>query len=117
MSRARECLDGARSELANGRYNNAANRAYYAAYNAAIVALIKAGITRPRWTHDEVQALFAGQLIARRKLYAREMRRVLGDLTAVRWAADYGRSMISRAAAADAVRSAQRFVRHVTGEP
>jgi len=49
LSKARECLFGAESELANGRFNNATNRAYYAAYNAAIVALIRAGMSSRRW--------------------------------------------------------------------
>ena len=99
LLKARACLAGARSELANGRYNNAANRAYYAAHNAAIVALIRAGVARPCWTHDEVQALFAGQLVTRRKLYSGKTRRALGDLMIAHLTADYGKSVISRAAA------------------
>jgi len=34
-----ECLAGVESEMEAGRYNNAANRAYYACFHAAIVAL------------------------------------------------------------------------------
>src|SRR5205823_6359850 len=41
--KALESLAGAESELANGRYNNAANRAYYACFQAAIAALQRAG--------------------------------------------------------------------------
>lgn len=90
LSKAAECLAGARSELANGRFNNACNRAYYAAYNAAIVALIRAGVTSRRWGHDEVQAVFAGQLIYRRKLYPSSLRSTLPDLLTMRMKADYG---------------------------
>jgi uncharacterized protein (UPF0332 family) len=115
LTRAAECLAGARSEFANARYNNAANRAYYAAYNAAIVALIRAGIDRPRWLHDEVQALFAGQLIARRKLYPGELRRVLSDLLKIRTLADYQTRMVSRTTAEDAIRTSEQFVRRVGG--
>jgi uncharacterized protein (UPF0332 family) len=115
LTKAAECLAGARSEFANARYNNAANRAYYAAYNTAIVALIRAGIGRPRWLHDEVQALFAGQLIARRKLYPSDMRRTLNDLAAVRVRGDYAPEMVSRAAAEEVLRSAERFARRVAG--
>ena len=114
-TKARECVAGARSELANARYNNAANRAYYAAYNAAIVALIRAGITDSRWTHDQVQAMFAGQLIGRRKLYPRDMRRMLSDLAVIRTRADYCREVVSRAIAEDAVRKAREFQRRVAG--
>jgi uncharacterized protein (UPF0332 family) len=115
MSKAQECLAGAHSELANGRYNNAANRAYYAAYNAAIVALIRAGAWNTRWTHDQVQAMFAGQLIGRRKLYPAAMRRVLSDLAVIRTRGDYGQRVVSRSVAEDATREAGDFSRRVAG--
>ena len=44
MAKALECLAGAESELANKRYNNCANRAYYACFQAAIDALTREGI-------------------------------------------------------------------------
>lgn len=62
---------GAASEFTNGRYDNAVNRCYYASFQAAIAALLRANI-RPSgrdWGHDFVQAQFAGQLITRRKRY------------------------------------------------
>jgi uncharacterized protein (UPF0332 family) len=46
LSKARESLDGAQSELVNGRFNNAGNRAYYTVYQATVAALIVAGIRR-----------------------------------------------------------------------
>jgi len=115
LAKAQECLAGARSEFANARYNNAANRAYYAAYHAAVVALIRAGVSRPRWLHDEVQALFAGQLIARRKLYPGELRRALSDLAKIRTRADYETPMVSRATAEDSIRTSEQFVRRLGG--
>lgn len=39
LEKARESLAGAESEFSNERYNNCANRAYYAVFQAAIVAL------------------------------------------------------------------------------
>src|SRR5215207_578497 len=68
IAKAQENLASAASELVNGRYNACANRAYYAAFQAAIVALLQAGIHPPRdaWGHDFVQAQFAGQLVMRR---------------------------------------------------
>jgi uncharacterized protein (UPF0332 family) len=113
LSKARECLAGAHSELANGRYNNAANRAYYAAYNAAIVALIRAGVTRPRWSHEDVQSLFAGQLIARRKLYPAAFRSTLPDLITIRLRGDYGQREASQRDASNAVNDAERLLRAV----
>lgn len=47
LDKAIESLAGAESEYANKRYNNCANRCYYAMFQAAIAALIAAGI-RPR---------------------------------------------------------------------
>jgi uncharacterized protein (UPF0332 family) len=115
LSKAQESLAGAQSELVNGRYNNAANRAYYAAYNAAVIALLKAGISRPLWTHEEVQALFAGQLINRRKLYPTSLRSVLSELSAIRNRADYGQRTVSRSDAENMVREAQNFLIQVIG--
>jgi uncharacterized protein (UPF0332 family) len=116
LSKAQECLAGAESELVNRRFHNATNRAYYAAYNAAIVALIRAGLFTPRWPHDQVHALFAGQLIMRRKLYSGDMRRVLSDLMVERTRADYGLERVSRSVAQDAVRKANLFLNRVLGD-
>ena len=44
LFRAEESLAGADSEFDNGRYNNCANRSYYACFQAAICALMRAGI-------------------------------------------------------------------------
>ena len=39
--KAQESLAGAESEFANGRYNNCANRCYYACFQTAIAALLR----------------------------------------------------------------------------
>lgn len=81
LAKARESLAGAGSEFINGRYNNAANRSYYACFQAAIAALDIAGVHRPAgsegWSHGFVQAQFVGILVNRRKVYAPELRDVL----------------------------------------
>ena len=38
LAKALESLEGAESELANRRYNNCANRCYYASFQAAVAA-------------------------------------------------------------------------------
>jgi uncharacterized protein (UPF0332 family) len=111
--KAWESFAGAESETANARYNNAANRAYYACYQAAIAALMGAGLSRSRWDHDYVQAQFAGQLIARRKLYPSELRSMLSDLSLLRVEADYEQKNVSRSSAQRAVRDARRFLNRV----
>lgn len=112
LAKAREALRGAESEMASQRYNNAANRAYYACFFAAIVALLAAGI-RPagdRWEHHFVAAQFAGVLIRRRKLYAGELRGTLYDNMNARHAADYEPASLVEAETKRAVRRAAQFV-------
>ena len=44
LRKAIECLAGAESERENGRFNNAANRAYNAVFQTAVSALLGNGI-------------------------------------------------------------------------
>lgn len=55
LEKALESLIGAESEFINGRYNNCANRCYYACFQAAIAALIDAGLGTDyqQWSHGE----------------------------------------------------------------
>ena len=56
LDKAGESLAGAESEYVNRRYNNCANRSYYACFQAAVHALAAAGIRSsgalPTWSHD-----------------------------------------------------------------
>ena len=64
LAKAEEALAGAESEFANSRYNNCANRSYYACFLAAIAALVREGIEpRAQWGHEFVQSQFVGQLL------------------------------------------------------
>ena len=58
LNKAVESLIGAESEFSNRRYNNTANRAYYACFQAAIAALQRAGIRPPReeWVTSSCRA-------------------------------------------------------------
>ena len=116
LARAEENLASATSELANDRYNACANRCYYSCFQAAIVALMRAGI-RPAggagWGHAFVQAQFAGQLVNRRKLYPADLRDVLPRLATLRERADYRPRMVNQVEASRAVRRAQEFVEAV----
>jgi len=112
--KAQESLAGAESELANGRYNNCANRCYYACFQSAIYALMGAGIQprgpRAQWGHDFVQAEFIGQLINRRKVYPTSLREILERTYALRQTADYQRDHVTETQASRAVRCAREFV-------
>ena len=114
LRKAEQSLAGANSEFANGRYDNAANRCYYACFQAANHALLAAGI-RPRgangqWGHDFVQAEFIGTLINRRKLYASHLREVLFRNLGLRHEADYGESTITQTQASRALHRAREFL-------
>lgn len=112
LDKAQESLAGAESELANRRYQNAANRAYYACYQAAVAALHREGIQAPgkRWGHDTVRAQFAGELIRRRKMYPSELRDTFERLGELRQRADYAAMPVLELPAARAVRRAKEFV-------
>src|SRR5437016_5874226 len=100
LIKAEESLRGAESEFAQGRYNNSANRCYYACFQAAIVALPHAGIA-PRggssaWGHAFVQAEFVGRLINQRKLYLERLHQVLARHLTLRHTADYAPDLVTQ---------------------
>ena len=118
MAKVIENLASAASELANARYNACANRCYYACFQMAIVALLRAGVASPgrrgEWGHDFVQAQFAGVLISARKLYPAEQRSVLIQLHELRARADYETTPVSAVQAERALRRARAFVQATT---
>jgi uncharacterized protein (UPF0332 family) len=120
LAKAEESLAGAESEFVNGRYNNCANRAYFACFQAAVHALIPTGVHPPgttdRWGHDFVQARFAGDLINRRKLFPADLRSTLEQNYSLRLAADYRNNHVGEVRAARAVRRAEVFVGAVVGD-
>lgn len=119
LLKALENIAAAQSELINSRYNSCANRCYYACFQAAIWALLRAGV-RPRgageqWGHDFVQAQFAGELVNRRKLYPADLRSTLTQNYALRQTADYSTDPVTEVRAARAVARAETFVGAVRG--
>lgn len=117
LGKAQASLAGAESEAANGRYDNCANRAYYASFQAAIAALLKVGI-RPsnalgHWNHAFVPGQFVGQLVNRRKLYPVSVRETLSLLYQLRQAADYSDDLITQTQALRALRRARELVQLV----
>lgn len=112
LLKAEESLAGAASELVNGRYNNSANRCYYAGFQAAVAALIRDGI-RPQgdeWTHAFVQSRFVGQLINRRRRYPAALRETLSRTLMLRQRADYRLVSVSHEQAARALAQTRAFV-------
>ena len=114
VRKAKESVAGAASEHANRRYNNVANRCYYACFQAAIGTLVKAGI-RPTgggetWSHAMVQSQFAGVLIGRRKMYPTSMRDTLQQLSLLRNQGDYNDTDVSQTQALRALGRCRTFV-------
>ena len=115
LEKAAEAISGANRELAAHAYNNAANRAYYAAYHAALAALWVERI-RPAsgmvgsLSHQLAQAEWAGELVRRRHLYPADTRGTLQELRALRERADYWRRHITGRQARHAVAQSQRLV-------
>ncbi len=119
LAKAAESLASAESDFAAGRYNSCANRAYYACFQAAVAALVRAGIgPSPRdrqWRHAAVQAQFVEQLINRRKHYSPAFRDTFERLVRLRHTADYRPDLVNAAQADRAVRRAREFVESVQG--
>lgn len=118
LLKAFESLAGAESELASARYNNCANRCYYACFQAAIDALERNDI-RPRggsWSHAFVPSQFDGLLINRRKRYETSLRGILRNLYVLRQRADYTESFITLAEGRRAVDRAHVLVNAIRGD-
>ncbi|QTA82027.1 HEPN domain-containing protein [Desulfonema limicola] len=95
LAKANENLAAAQICFDNGLYNACANRAYYAALQAAIAALAHNGIKRDKIDHGQVQADFSGELIKRRKVYPARLKSYLSDMQFIRDKADYTDKNIS----------------------
>ncbi|MCC6178399.1 MAG: HEPN domain-containing protein [Chloroflexi bacterium] len=114
---ARSSLDGARSEIDHRRFDNAANRLYYACFQSAVAALIQARIQPSRldgtWDHAFVQARFVGDLINRRGRYSAEHRETLAATIRLRHTADYHYDSVTAPQILRAMRRASRFVEEI----
>jgi uncharacterized protein (UPF0332 family) len=114
LEKAEESLDGAESEYSNSRYNNTANRCYYACFQTAIYALSQAGIksanTKEQWGHDFVQAQFIGKLINKKKVYPTDLRQTMLLSYQLRVTADYEKDHVSQIKAARAIKRTEQFL-------
>lgn len=114
LDKASASLAGAESEYANARYDNCANRCYYAVFQAAIAALIAADVTAQRggrdWDHAFVQAEFIGRLLNRQKIYPASLRPTLSRNQELRNRADYSAQPVSEVRASRALQRSRTFV-------
>ncbi len=88
-AKAAESLASAEDDFAQGRHDSCARNSYYAAFQAAVAALLLEGI-RParRWEHEFVHSEFQGRLVYRRKVFGREFRNPLDRSFQIRSKAD-----------------------------
>jgi len=112
ISRAKENLAVAEATFAAEQYNACANRAYYAAFHAAIATLIHFGHT-PAIDHAPVRAGFSKYLINEKKIFPANMTNMLHQIMEVRSEADYARLGVSRKTAQWQLKMAKQFVETV----
>jgi uncharacterized protein (UPF0332 family) len=110
LIKAKENLEAAEVLFDLRLYNASANRAYYAAFQAAVAALAAAGFQDSVPSHSTVQAKFSGELIHRRKIYPSKLGSYLTGLQIVRNNADYKTRMISEKEASRQLAKAREFV-------
>ncbi len=117
LAKAKENIAVAAWVHENGHYNASANRAYYAAFQAAIAALANACIINVhRISHSGVQSLFATELIRRRKIYPARLKSYLVDLQRIRDDADYELRTVSKKKGSTQLKQAKEFVEIITKE-
>lgn len=113
IEKAARSLAGAESEYQNGRYENCANRCYYSCFQAAVAALLRAGIRPPgsgQWSHAFVPSQFDGVLVGRRKLYPSDLSGALQRCYSLRRAADYEAVLVTQTQARRALARSRVFV-------
>lgn len=89
------------------------SRACYAAFQAAIAALLRLAGYHSRddeWGHDEVAAQFSHQLTLRRKFFGHALAENLYDLMENRHRADYKPASVGMKVADRCLRKASNFV-------
>ena len=113
LIKAREFLHVAELCQERGCFNSTANRAYYAMFHAAKIALEVANLGRDMWSHSGLQSTFAVELTRRRKEYRRLLSRYLYDSHRLRLQADYAQASVSKRQAQQTLRWAREFVTDV----
>lgn len=119
IEKAQESLRAAELCFNERLYNSTANRAYYAMFQAGVVALARAGIEpdSEEWSHKGLQTTLANQLIHRRKLLPRKIAQALPKAMGLRNLADYREQSVSKKDAYEVLQLATEFLRLVKGLP
>jgi uncharacterized protein (UPF0332 family) len=92
-----------------GLFDAAANRSYYAVFDAAFVACLHFGLTVEP-DHAKVLSAFCRELVSRRKIFPAHLKKMLYDVQTVRIQADYGSPSVSRQTAKTSIKTAQTIL-------
>jgi uncharacterized protein (UPF0332 family) len=114
LIKSEESLASAEQDFASSRFNSCARSSYYACFQAALAALLQAGVKpqSAKVRHEFVHGGF-GELIKRRKLYASDFRDTLARNLELRHTADYQAKPISQPQAHRALQRTRAFVEHI----
>ncbi|TAE29960.1 MAG: HEPN domain-containing protein [Candidatus Kapaibacterium sp.] len=107
--KAEENLQGAQLLCDARLYNAATNRAYYAAFQAALAMIQMKGL-QANTDHAKVQATFNGEVIRRSKHISVSFKRYLLTMQDARNLADYYPTMLSRQKAEKQLLMAKEFI-------
>ena len=116
LEKSRENLKIAQIGFENDCYNACANRAYYAAFQAAVAALLEKGFAKGKLDHKWVQAEFSEKLIKRQKVYPSEMKAYLTEMQLIRNKADYEPQSVSRKTAFRQMTKAEEMIKRIGQE-
>jgi uncharacterized protein (UPF0332 family) len=116
LNKAKENLKIAQLSFEHNCYNACANHAYFAAFQAAIAALINSGMKIGNFDHKLVQAEFSEKLIKRQKIYPAELKSCLMKMQLLRNKADYEHSHVSKNDARKQLRRSTEMLRSIGKE-
>lgn len=113
LAKAQSNLLAAERDRSHRAFDPCVSRAYFAAFQAAIAALLALADYRRRgqyWDHGEVAAEFTRRLIRQHKIFAGEIASTLDDLKSRRHQADYSPLALSEKVAQRMLDKARRLV-------
>jgi uncharacterized protein (UPF0332 family) len=116
LQKAGKNLEAARLCFENALYDASASRAYFAAFQAAVAALLQAGEQHGKFDHKWVQATFSEKLIKRRKMFPGRFRAYLIEMQIRRNEADYSGESIGKKKAAELLKRSTEIVSEIGKE-
>jgi uncharacterized protein (UPF0332 family) len=113
LAKAQSNLEAAERDRSHRAFDPCVSRAYFAAFQAAIAALLALADYRRRghyWDHGEIAAEFTRRLIRQRKIFGSETAGILDDLKTRRHQADYSTTSMSEKIAERVLDRARKLV-------